>query len=378
MNFKLSEEQELLIANMREFCAQYVDPITIEIDENCRFPSEVFSKLGEMGWMGMPFPTEYGGAGLDYVTYILIMEELARSSASICLDLGCHILASLVINNYGNEEQKQKYLVPLTQGHRMGAFAITEAGAGTDVHALATTAVLDGDSYILNGVKTFISNGPTADTFIIFAYTDKTKGSKGMSAFIVPKESPGFSVGSHFKKMGLCSSQTSELILKNCQIPRTNLLGKEGNGLQMALESLDHGRIGIAAQALGIAQAARDESIRYAKQRIQFGKPIAKNQAIQWMIADMETDITAAKFLTYHAASLKDQGKPFSQEAAMAKLFASRIANKHAAKAVQIHGGYGYIKGVKVERLMRDVRVTEIYEGTSEAMRMIIAGAMLR
>lgn len=378
MDFRLSEEQELIRANMKEFCAQYVDPITVEIDETSRFPAEVFAKLGEMGWMGMPFPTEYGGAGLDYVTYVIVMEELARSCASICLDLSCHILGSLVINNYGNEEQKQKYLVPMTRGQRFGAFAITEPGAGTDVSTLSTTAVLDGDCYILNGTKTFISNGPTADTFIILAYTDKSKGTKGMSTFIVTKESPGFRVGEHFKKMGQRSSQTAELILKDCRIPKENLLGETGTGLQIALASLDHGRISVAAQSVGIAQAALDESISYAKQRIQFGRPISKNQAIQWMIADMATDIAAARFLTYRAASLKDQGQPFGKGAAMAKLFASEMANRHASKAVQIHGGYGYIQGVKVERLMRDVKITEIYEGTSEALRMVIAGAALR
>jgi butyryl-CoA dehydrogenase len=378
MYFQLSEEQELIQANMREFCAEYVDPIAVEIDENSRWPAEVFEKLSEMGWMGMTFPTEYGGAGLDYVTYAIVAEEIARSSASVCLDYCCHILGSLVINNYGTEQQKQKYLVPLTQGQRFGCFAITEPGAGTDVGALTTTAVLDGDNYILNGVKTFITNGPTADTFIILAYTDKSKGPKGLSTFIVTKDSPGFRVGDHFKKMGLKSSQTSELVFKDCLIPKENLLGGEGNGLKIAMASLDHGRIGIASQAIGIAQAALDESISYSKQRVQFGKPIAKNQAIQWMIANMETDIEAARLLTHRAASLKDQGQPFSKEAAMAKLFATEMANKHASKAVQIHGGYGYMKGVKVERLMRDVKITEIYEGTSEAMRMIIAGAALR
>jgi butyryl-CoA dehydrogenase len=378
LDFRLSEEQELIQTNMREFCSQYVDPIAVEIDENSRWPVEVFARLTEMGWMGIIFPPAYGGAGLDYTTYGIVVEELARSSASVCIDYCCHILGSLVINNYGNEEQKQKYLLPLAKGQKMGCFAITEPAAGTDVSALTTTAVLDGDYYILNGTKTFITNGPTADTFIILAYTDKSQGNKGMSAFIVSKDSPGFKVGEHYMKMGQRSSQTSELILRDCRIPKENLLGEEGNGLRIAMDSLNHGRIGVAALATGIAQAALDESIRYAKKRIQFGKPIAKNQAIQWMIADMATDIAAARFLVYNAASRKDQGLPFGREAAMAKLFASEMANKHASKAVQIHGGYGYIKGVKVERLMRDVKITEIYEGTSEAMRMTIAGAALR
>lgn len=379
MEFKLTEEQELIRANIREFCQKYLDPIAAEIDENSRYPAEVIAKLAEGGWMGMPWPAEYGGAGLDFLTYTMVIEEISRSCAATGFTVSCHTsLASGPIFYFGTEEQKRKYLVPLAKGEKIGAFAITEPGAGTDVSAATSTAVLDGDEYVINGVKTFTSNGPVADTFIVFAWTDKSQGSKGMSAFIVPKDAPGFKVGQHFLKMGIRASQTSEIILKDCRVPKENLLGKEGDGLRIAMASFDNGRIGIAAQAVGIMQAALDESISYSKQRVQFGKPIARQQAIQWMIADMATDLQAARFLTYYAAWLKEQGLPYSKEAAMAKVFAAEAATKHTSKAVQIHGGYGYCKGFKVERLMRDAKITEIYEGTSEAQRMVIAGNLLR
>ncbi|ABI67616.1 acyl-CoA dehydrogenase [Syntrophomonas wolfei] len=379
MDFKLSEEQELIRENIRELVKKYLDPIAVEIDESSRYPAEVIEQLAAGGWMGMPYPVEYGGAGLDYVSYAMVIEEISRSCAATGFTVSCHTsLASGPIFNFGNEEQKQKYLVPLAKGQHIGAFAVTEPGAGTDVGAATTTATLDGDSYVLNGIKTFTSNGPVADTFVVFAFTDKSLGGKGMSAFIISKDNPGLKVGQHFYKMGIRASQTSEIILKDCRVPREDLLGKEGQGLQIAMSSFDHGRIGIAAQAVGITQAALDESISYSKQRVQFGKPISKNQAIQWMIADMATDIAAARFLYSYAAFLKDQKQPFSKEAAMAKVFAAEMSTRHTSKAVQIHGGYGYIKGQKVERLMRDAKITEIYEGTSEAQRMVIAGNLLR
>lgn len=378
MNFLLSEEQELVLKRMREFCSLFVEPIAAEIDQNCRFPVEVFQKLAEEGWMGMPFPTKYGGAGLEYLTYALVMEELARSCAPIMLDLGCHILASLGINNYGNEEQKEKYLRPLCLGKLMGAFAVTEPGAGTDVASMTTTAVLDGDEYVINGRKTFITNGPVADIIMMVAMTDKSQGPRGMSAFIVPTNSPGFSVGTRYKKMGMRASQTSDLVFKDCRIPRENLLGEEGMGLKIALASLDHGRVIVAAQAVGITQAALDECVAYTKKRVQFGKPIADNQAIQWMLADMEKDVSAARLLYCQAASLKDHGKPFTKETSIAKIFAAEAATMHTSNAVQIHGGYGYTQGVKVERLMREAKITEIYEGTSEAQRMIVAGHLMK
>jgi butyryl-CoA dehydrogenase len=379
MDFRLTEEQELIRRNMREFAEKYVDPIATEIDENSRHPAELFEKLAEGDWMGMPIPTEYGGAGADYLTHAIAVEELSRSCASTGFTVSIHVgIACMLILLYGTEEQKKKYLVPLAKGQNLGAFVLTEPGAGTDVMAATTTAVLDGNDYVINGTKTFTSNGPTGGTYLVFAWTDKAAGRKGMSAFIVPAGTPGMKAGEHFKKMGLRSSQTSEMIFKDCRIPKENLLGQAGAGMQMAMNGFDHGRIGIAAQSIGILRAALDESVKYSKERVQFGTPIARHQAIAWMIADMATDLSAARFLTYHAAWLKDQKKPFSKEASMAKLFAAEAAMKHTIKAVQIHGGYGYCKGAKVERLMRDAKITEIYEGTSEAQRMIISGNVLR
>ena len=379
MDFKLTEEQELVRKNMREFAVRYVDPVTAEIDENSRHPAELFRKLAEGGWMGIPIPRQYGGAGADFLTHIIAVEEISRSCSSTGFTLSFHAgIIGMSLNLFGNEEQKKKFLVPMAKGQHMGAFALTEPGAGTDVMAVSTTAVRDGNGYIMNGTKTFVSNGPLADTYIVFGWTDKSAGKKGMSAFIIPRETTGLKPGVHFKKMGLRSSQTSEVVFKDCRVPKENLLGKEGAGLVMAMTGFDHGRIGIAAQAIGILQAALDESIRYAKERVQFGNPIARQQAIAWMIADMATDLSAARFLAYHAAWLKDQKQPFGKEASMAKLFATEAAMKHTTQAVQIHGGYGYIKGVKVERLMRDAKIAEIYEGTSEAQRMVISGNVLR
>jgi len=379
MDFKLSEEQELIRRNMRSFAETYVDPMAAEIDENSSHPSELFAKLAEGGWMGIPVPVEYGGSGADYLTHAVAVEELARSCASTGFTVSIHVgIASMLILLFGNEEQKKKYLLPLAKGEKLGAFVLTEPGAGTDVMAATTTAVADGDDYVLNGVKTFTSNGPTGDTYLVFAWTDKEAGRKGMSAFIVPRETDGMKPGEHFRKMGLRSSQTSEMIFKNCRIPRENLLGREGAGLMMAMNGFDHGRVGIAAQSVGILQSALDESIKWSKERVQFGKPISRQQAIAWMIADMATDLDAARFLTYRAAWAKDQGQAFSKEASMAKLFAAEMAMRHTIKAVQIHGGYGYVKGAKVERLMRDAKITEIYEGTSEAQRMVISGTVLR
>jgi butyryl-CoA dehydrogenase len=379
VDFKLTEEQELVRANIREFVQEYLDPIAVKIDEESLYPADVIAKLAEMGWMGMPYPEEYGGAGTDFLTYTIVVEEISRSCAATGFTFSCHTaLGSGPIYNFGSEEQKQKYLTPLCKGEKIAAFALTEPGAGTDVNAGTTTAVLDGNEYVLNGTKTFISNGPVGDTFVIFAKTDPEAGPKGMSAFIVPKDAPGFKVGEIFYKMGIRASQTSEIILRDCRIPKENLLGKEGDGFRIAMSTLDNGRIGVAAQAVGIIQAALDESIKYSKERIQFNRPISRQQAIQWMIADMGTELQAARFLTYHAAWLKDQGERYSQQASMAKLFAAEAASRHTSKAVQIHGGYGYIKGFKVERLMRDAKITEIYEGTSEAQRMVIAGSLLR
>ena len=379
MEFKLTEEQELIRKNMREFAAKYVDPIAVEIAENSRHQAKLFKKLAEGDWLGIQITMEYGGAGADYLTHIVAVEELSRSCASTGFTVSIHVgIASMLILLFGNEEQKKKYLVPLAKGQNLGAFVLTEPGAGTDVMAATTTAILDGNDYVINGTKTFTSNGPTGGTYLVFAWTDKAAGRKGMSAFVIPRETPGMKAGEHFKKMGLRSSQTSEMVFKDCRVPKENLLGKEGAGLVMAMAGFDHGRVGIAAQSVGILQAALDESIRYSKERVQFGAPIARQQAISWMIANMATDLSAARLLTYHAAWLKDQKQPFSKEASMAKLFAAEAAMRHTIKAVQIQGGYGYIKGAKVERLMRDAKITEIYEGTSEAQRMVISGNVLR
>ena len=379
MDFKLTEEQELIRKNVREFADKHVAPIAAEIDENSRHPADLFKKLAEGGWFGVPIPQQYGGQGADYLTHIIAVEELARACSSTGFTVSIHVgIACMLLLLFGTEEQKQKFLTPLAKGEHLGAFVLTEPGAGTDINSASSTAVLDGNDYVLNGTKTFISNGPIADTYIVFAWTDKAAGRKGMSCFIVPKGAPGLAPGKHFNKMGLRSSQTSEVVFKDCRIPKENLLGQPGQGLPIAMTGFDHGRIGIAAQSVGILQAALDESIKYSKERVQFGNPISRNQAISWMIADMATDLNAARFLTYHAAWLKDQKQPFSKEASMAKLFCAEAAMRHTIKAVQIHGGYGYIKGAKVERLMRDAKITEIYEGTSEAQRMVISGNVLR
>ena len=379
MNFQPTEEQELIRAGVREFCEKYVDPIAEEVDMQPRFPEENIKRLAEQDWLGIPYPVEYGGAGADTLTYIMVLEEICRACAATGFTLECHTsLASFPLFKFGTEEQKQKFLTPLCKGEILGSFALTEPGAGTDVAAGTTAAVLDGDAYVLNGTKMFISNAPVAGLFIIFASTDKSKGAKGLSAFIVPAGTPGIKPGEHLNKMGIRGALTSEVVLKDCRVPKENLLGAEGQGFKIAMMTLDGGRIGIAAQALGIAQAALDESIQYSRERVQFGKPISSFQAIQWMLANMATEVEAARHLTYHAAWCVDQGRPYSKEAAMAKLFAAETAARQTNRAIQIHGGIGFIKGHKVERLYRDAKITEIYEGTSEVMRMVISGSILR
>ncbi|MCE5336433.1 MAG: acyl-CoA dehydrogenase [Desulfobacteraceae bacterium] len=379
MDFKLTEEQQLIRQSVREFCDKYVAPIAEETDKEAKFPAETIKKLAEQDWMGIPYPAEYGGAGSDTLSYIIVVEELSRACAATGFTLECHTsLASYPIFKFGTEEQKQKYLVPLCKGEMLGSFALTEPGAGTDAAASSTTAVLDGNEWVLNGSKIFISNAPVAGVIVIFAMTDKSKGTKGISAFLVPGDAPGLKIGRHLDKMGIRGSLTAEVLMQNCRIPKENLLGQEGQGFKIAMMTLDGGRIGIAAQALGISQAALDESVRYSKERVQFGKPIANLQAIQWMLANMATEVEASRFLTYHAAWSCDQRKPYSKEAAMAKLFASETAARQTNRAVQVHGGIGFIKGTKVERLYRDAKITEIYEGTSEVMRMVISGSLLR
>lgn len=379
MNFELTEEQQLIQQNIREFALEHVEPISAEIDVTGRYPAESIAKLTELDFMGMPYPAEYGGAGADNLSYIIVVEELSRACASTGIIYSAHCsLASWPIFKWGSEELKQRFLVPMCKGEKLGAFALTEPGAGTDAGAGTTTAVLKDDEFILNGTKCFITNGGVADVYIVFALTDPAAGVKGLSAFVIEAGTPGFEIGKHEEKMGIRGSQTTELVFKNARIPKNNLIGKIGEGFKIAMQTLDGGRIGVAAQALGIAQAALDESVKFAKERVQFGKPIATKQAIQWMLSDMATQIQAARLMTYKAAANKDAGKPFSMEAAMAKMFASETAMFAVNKAVQIHGGYGYIKDFKVERLFRDAKITEIYEGTNEVQRMVVSGAVLR
>ena len=378
MNFELSEEQLLIQAMVKEFVASDVAPIAAEIDRNHRFPAELLPKMAKLNLMGVPFAEEFGGAGADYVSYTIVLEELARACASTSVIVSGHTsLGTWPIFEFGTPAQKEKYLHGLTSGEMLAAFALTEPAAGTDAAAGKTTAVLDGDEYVLNGSKIFITNGGFADVYIVTAMTDPASGTRGISAFIVEKDAPGFSVGEREHKMGIKASSTTPLYFSDCRIPKDALLGKEGKGFKIAMATLDGGRIGIAAQALGIAQGALDASIAYAKERVQFGKPIATFQAIQWMIADMATEIDAARLLVYRAAWNKDNGLAYGKEAAMAKLFASETATRVAGKAIQIHGGYGYTESYPVERAYRDAKITEIYEGTSEVQRMVIAGNVL-
>lgn len=379
MNFMLSEEQELIRSNAREFALKYIEPVATKIDQESRHPVEVFDKLAELDMMGISYPSEYGGGGAEFLTTMIVTEELARSCATTGFLHGySYGLIGHPILTFGNEEQKQKWMPGLAAGKLVGSFALTEPGAGTDVSSATTTAVKKGDKYILNGTKTFITNAILADVFVVFAYTDRSAGAKGMSCFLVPQGSSGLNVGQHFDKMGVRGSQTSEVVFKDCVVAADCMLGKEGDGFKIAMSALDVGRIGIAAMSTGITQGCLDESIKYSKERVQFKKPIASQQAIQWFIANMATDIDAARFLYMNAAFIKDQGKPFSVAASKAKLFCSECAAQHSTKAVQIQGGYGFMKGAKVERFYRDVKLTEIGEGTSEAQRMIIAGSVLR
>ena len=340
---------------------------------------ENVKKIAELGSMGIPFPKELGGAGGDVLSYIITVEELSKVCGTTGVIVSAHtsLCASLLYEN-GTPAQKEKYLIPLAKGEKIGAFGLTEPGAGTDAAGQQTTAVLDGDNYILNGSKIFITNGGVADTFIVFAMTDKSQGTRGISAFIVEKDFPGFSIGKKEDKLGIRASSTTELIFENCVVPKENLIGKEGKGFGIAMKTLDGGRIGIAAQALGIAEGAYEEAVKYMKERKQFGRPLSAFQGLQWMIAEMETKIEAAKLLVYKAAWLKQNKLPYSVDAAKAKLFAAEVAMDVTTKAVQIHGGYGYTKEYPVERMMRDAKITEIYEGTSEVQKMVIAGAALR
>jgi alkylation response protein AidB-like acyl-CoA dehydrogenase len=379
MEFTLNEEQEAIQSLVKDFAQKKVAPGVHERDENHLFDRSLADAMGELGFNGLCFPEEYGGAGCDYLSYILAVEELSKVDDGIGVTLSATVsLGAWPIFAYGTEAQKQKYLRPIAEGQHMAAFGLTEPNAGTDAAAQQTTAVLESDYYVLNGSKIFITNGGEAETYIVFAMTDKAKGLKGISAFIVEKGTAGFSFGKKEEKLGIHSSVTMELVFQNVKIPKENLLGQEGSGFKIAMATLDGGRIGIAAQALGIAQGALDYAVRYAKERVQFGKPIAQNQAIAFMLADMATEIDAARLLTYRAAVLKDKGLPYSKEAAMAKLYASDAAMKVTTDAVQIFGGYGYSREYPVERLMRNAKITQIYEGTNQVQRMVVSGALLR
>ena len=379
MNLELTMEQKMIQKMVREFTENEVKPIAAETDRTAQYPAETIDQLFRYGIMGMCVPKEYGGAGADVLSAALAVEELSKYCASTGDIVATHngLCCDPILAN-GTEEQKKKYLPMLTTGRHVGAFALTEPNAGSDASKGQTVAKLEGDHYVLNGSKIFITNGYVADIFVVFAMTDKTKGNHGISAFIVEKSFPGFSVGKHEVKMGLHGSPTAEIVFQDCIVPKENLLGQEGKGFKIAMQTLDGGRIGIAAQALGIAEGAMQEAIEYTKARVQFGKPISKFQNTQFVMADMAVGCEAGRFLIYNAAEKKQNGVRYTKEAAMAKLFCSEHANKTVTKALQALGGYGYTNDYPLERMMRDAKITEIYEGTSEVQRMVISGDLLK
>ncbi|MDH6456441.1 alkylation response protein AidB-like acyl-CoA dehydrogenase/rubredoxin [Fusobacterium sp. PH5-7] len=378
MFFKTTEDHENLRMKIREFAETEVKPIAFMLDKENEFPTEAVKKLGEMGVLGIPFPKEYGGAGLDMISYAIAVEELSRVDGGTGVILSAHVsLGSYPIFAYGTEEQKQKYLVPLAKGEKLGAFGLTEPNAGSDAGGTETTAVLEGDYYILNGGKIFITNADKAETYIVFAVTTPDIGTRGISAFIVEKGWEGFTFGDHYDKMGIRSSSTAELIFNNVKVPKENLLGKEGEGFKIAMFTLDGGRIGIASQALGIAQGAFENALAYAKEREQFGKPIAFQQVISFKLADMATKLRAARFLVYSAAELKENHEDYAMESAMAKQYASDVCLEIVNEALQIFGGTGYLKGMEVERAYRDAKICTIYEGTNEIQRVVIASHLI-
>ena len=379
MDFSLSKTEELFLQMIREFAEKEVKPLAAEVDEEERFPLETVEKMAKTGLMGIPVPVKYGGAGGTNLMYGMAVEELSRVCGTTGVVLSAHTsLCCAPIMENGTEEQKMKYLPRLASGEWIGAFGLTEPNAGTDAAMQQTTAVLDGDQYVLNGNKILITNAVYAHVYVIFAMTDKSLGNKGISAFIVEKGTPGFSIGKKEKKMGIRGSATTELVFEDCRIPKENLLGQQGKGFAIAMKTLDGGRVGIAAQALGIAQGAMDETIKYTKERKQFGRSISQFQNTQFQMADMETKVQAARLLVRSAHQKKDNGMPYSVDAAMAKLFAAETAMEVTTKAVQLHGGYGYTREYPVERMMRDAKITEIYEGTSEVQRMVIAGKLFK
>ncbi|MGG1290982.1 acyl-CoA dehydrogenase [Bacillus smithii] len=374
MNFQLSEEHEMIRKTVRDFAQKEVEPTASERDEEERFDRTLFEKMAELGLTGIPWPEEYGGIGSDYLAYCIAIEELSRVDASIGVTLSAHTsLAGWPIYKFGSEEQKQKYLRPMAEGRKIGAYGLTEPGSGSDASAMKTTARRDGDDYILNGSKIFITNGGEADIYVVFAMMEPEKKHRGISAFIVESGFEGFSVGKKEKKLGIRSSPTTEIIFEDCRVPKENLLGNEGDGFKIAMMTLDGGRNGIAAQAVGIAQGALDAAIAYAEERHQFGKPIIANQGISFKLADMATGVEAARLLTYQAAWLESQGLPYGKASAMSKLFAGDTAMKVTIEAVQVFGGYGFTKDYPVERFMRDAKITQIYEGTQEIQKLVIS-----
>lgn len=378
MRYKTSEEHEALRAAIREFAENEIKPVAFMMDKENQFPREAIEKLGKMGYMGIPYEKKYGGAGLDVLSYAIAVEELARVDGGAGVILSAHTsLGAYPIAAYGTEEQKQKYLVPLAKGEKIGAFGLTEPNAGSDAGGTETVAVLEGDHYVLNGGKIFITNGGEADTYVIFAVTTPDIGTRGISAFIVEKGWEGFSFGDHYDKMGIRSSATAELIFNDVKVPKENLLGKEGQGFKIAMSTLDGGRIGIAAQALGIAQGAYENALEYSKERVQFGKPICQQQAIAFKLADMATKLRTARLLVYSAAELKENHEPYAVEAAMAKQYTSDICLEVVNDALQIFGGNGYLKGMEVERAYRDAKICTIYEGTNEIQRVVIAAGII-
>ena len=377
MDFSLSKQDQLFLQMIREFAEKEVKPLAAEVDESERFPMETVQKMAKLGIMGIPFPVEFGGAGGSNILYTMAVEELSRVCATTGVIVSAHTsLCCAPIMEHGTPEQKAKYLPKLTSGEWIGAFGLTEPNAGTDASAQQTFAVKEGDHYVLNGSKIFITNAGYAHVYIIMAMTDKSKGTKGISAFIVEKSFPGFSTGKHEKKMGIRGSSTCDLIFEDCVVPKENLLGKEGKGFKIAMQTLDGGRIGIASQALGLGEGAVNEAIKYTQERVQFGRRLSQFQNTQFQLADMHTRMQAAQFLVYSAAMKKQNHEPYSMDAAMAKLFAAEAASDVTRRAVQLFGGYGYTREYPVERMMRDAKITEIYEGTSEVQRMVISSRL--
>ena len=378
MNFQLTKEQEFVRKMVRDFAVNEVEPLAADIDKEHRFPVETVEKMAKYGLLGVPFPTEYGGAGGDHISYAITVEELSRVCASTGVICSAHTsLCCWPIFNWGNEDQKKKYLPDLLSGKKLGAFGLTEPNAGTDASGQQTRAEDMGDHWLLNGSKVFITNGGYADVFVVMAMTDKSKGNHGISSFIVEKGDEGFSIGKTEDKMGICASSTTELVFQNCKIPKDRLLGEVGQGFKVAMSTLDGGRIGIASQALGIAQGALDVTVEYMKARKQFGMKLSQMEALRFTVAELATEIEAARLLVYKAAFMKDKHLAYGPNAAMAKLFAAETAMHVTTKCVQLHGGYGYTKDYPVERMMRDAKITEIYEGTSEVQKMVIAASVL-